>query len=990
MDSFEKSKEITTIPINTNSDELNQREFTINMQTDNNIQTENNPQNVTSMTKAEKFEMMNKIFLSNASFNKHTKEYFLTRFQIILILKKSNILNDYIINKAQADLILTKLKPNQNKYSFVDFMNYLTEICKYIFKEKYNKNPKKIISKFCEFILNNYYQYFEDQLESNYIETDVDNNCTMNSIKKIIESSIEIHALKLMITMYTQLKKIYSCYFKYEISEKYSKETILLKSMENFISFSKDFEIMPYLISEKNLVTYFNLLLRHQRDYTETINDIFLSIKMKDNKQFEDIGTCFKLSTFILFLYHFSILLYYKKFKVQFSINNKDKPVDIEIILFFLQKLEHSPGISKYILRKERTNEDKFTFIPTNENIELALKELSEDKYEGKPILTSINDYNINITNSISPHAFSGITSPVNIFNTNTSYDNTFLESKMIDNTSINFPEIKYNQHKGEEICKKSKNINELKNKRLIKVLNSTSINLDNSISLRSAKKRKLNTTKANTVYNNENKPNIKFLIEPTPPILDIENFMNVNSEVVNMISNKLESLNEIFMKYSKINDKLEFNRMSFSSFLQFLKDSNILIGIPKNMRNKFRKLGESLMQKSINVSEIKTYNRKYKGSVPCQNIVLTEAEKFYKLKISQIVNANNSKNEDFEEQISIGEAAVIFNSLTNSKNFPIYTESIKMQFDKNSGINLSVGDNLSKTRIFDKKLFLENQQNVPGKMDLMLFIKSFELIGTKLYPEETLNTAVVQVLEKKIFPILPKKNIISANKLTDIMNKLQNEDIKFFMKELSPVMYPLFSKFSDLSKKMKFSHFLEFYTQFDLFPELITLNQLKIIFFALNDTSRINKENMNTTNYNMTYNTEYKNTQIKVERLDYDKFLESLAITAMIFNYKNIVNDIDRLIYLCNQIYNAKPIKQDKLGGITSSQANKNLGKFLKRFIKKSKSENMEEEKTEEKIKNKRKNRQFSTDKEIKERLDLQFDYDEDKKVEEIYDSFF
>ena len=109
-----------------------------------------------------------------------------------------------------------------------------------------------------------------------------------------------------------------------------------------------------------------------------------------------------------------------------------------------------------------------------------------------------------------------------------------------------------------------------------------------------------------------------------------------------------------------------------------------------------------------------------------------------------------------------------------------------------------------------------------------------------------------------------------------------------------------------------------------------------------------------------------------------------------MIFNYKNIVNDIDRLIYLCNQIYNAKPIKQDKLGGITSSQANKNLGKFLKRFIKKSKSENMEEEKTEEKIKNKRKNRQFSTDKEIKERLDLQFDYDEDKKVEEIYDSFF
>jgi hypothetical protein len=443
-------------------------------------------------------------------------------------------------------------------------------------------------------------------------------------------------------------------------------------------------------------------------------------------------------------------------------------------------------------------------------------------------------------------------------------------------------------------------------------------------------------------------------------------------------------------MKYSKINDKLEFNRMSFSSFLQFLKDSNILIDIPKNLRNQFRKMGETLMKKSINVSEIKTYNRKYKGSVPCQNMVLTEAEKFYKLKISQMVNAE-SRYEDFEEQLSIGEAAVIFNTLTNSKNFPLYTESIKMQFDKNSGINLHIGDNLSKTRIFDKKLFLENQQNVPGKMDFMLFIKSFELIATKLYPDETLNVAVVEVLEKKIFPILPKKNIITVNKLTEIMNKLQNEYVQYFIKELSPAIYPIYLKFSDLNKKMKFSHFLEFYTQFDLFPELITLNQLKIIFFALNDTSRINNKYMNrTNNNNLTTNTEYRNTQIKVEKLDFDKFMESLVITAMIFNYKNIVNDIDRLIYLCNQIYNAKPIRQDKLGGILSSQANKNLGKFLKEFINKYKNKNKEEEKNEEKIKNKRNNKQFYTDKEIKEQLDLQFDYDEDKKVEEVYDSFF
>ena len=978
MDSEYKNSEQTSIPLNKNSYEINHKGNTLNLQTGNIKQDTNN------ISKTEKFEMMNKIFLSNSSFNKHTKEYFITRFQIILILRKSNILNDDIISKNQADIILTKLKPNQNKYSFIDFMNYLNEICKYIFKEKFDKNPKKYISKFIDYILNNYYEYLEEKLQMNYIETEVDNNTTINSIKTIVETDIEKHALKLLISMYNQLKKIYLCYFKYEIDSKYSKETIMLKSMESFISFGKDFEIMPYLVNEKNFVTYYNILLRHQKDFTETINDLFLSIKIEDNKNFQDIGTCFKMSSFILFLYHFSILLYYKKFKVQFSMNKLEKPVDIEIILFFLQKLEHSNGIAKYILKKQRTNENKFTFIPTNENIELAFKELSEDKYEGRPILSSINDYNINITSSISPNGISGINSPINnnfILNTNTSFENNILETKTDINNIITFPETTKNKHKGEEICKASKNMNELKNKRLIKLLNSTSVNSDNSLTLKSMRKQKNKSIKT---INTEPKEKNRKLQLNLPSILDFENFLNVNSDVVNLISEKLEKLNEIFLKFSKMNDKLEFNRMSFSSFLQFLKKANILIGIPNSMKEKYRKIGETLMQKSVNVSEIKTYNKKYKGSVPCQNVVLTQAERFYKYKISQIVNAKNS---DFEEQISIGEAAVIFNSLTNSKNFPIYTESIKLHFDKNNGINLNIGDSVSKTFIFDKKLFLENQQNVPGKMDFMLFIKSFELIGAKLYPEESLNKAVTQVLERKIFPILPRRNIITANKLNEVMNKLQNEDIKYFLKELSPIMYPIYQKYADFNNKMKFSNFLNFFTEFELFPELITLTQIKIIFFSFNESSKINLSN-NIDN-NQTTNTEYKNTQIQVERLDYDKFLEALAITAMIYNYKNIVNDVDRLIYLCYQIYNAKPIREDKLEGIVSSQANKNLGKFLKGFINKyrNKEEEKNNDKDEEMMK---KEKKYITDKDIKEQLDLQFNFDEDKKNEEIYNSFF
>ena len=125
-------------------------------------------------------------------------------------------------------------------------------------------------------------------------------------------------------------------------------------------------------------------------------------------------------------------------------------------------------------------------------------------------------------------------------------------------------------------------------------------------------------------------------------PILDLENFLNVNSEVVKLISDKLDSLAEIYLRFSKISDKLEFNRMSFSAFLKFLKCSNILIGVPENQRDNYRKMGDRLAQKNINVSEIKIYNKEYKGSVPCKNVVLTDAEKDYKMKIAQIVDAKN------------------------------------------------------------------------------------------------------------------------------------------------------------------------------------------------------------------------------------------------------------------------------------------------------------------------------------------------------------
>ena len=909
-------------------------------------------------SKSEKLDMLQKVFLTNASFNKKTKEYYLNRFQILQILKQCDILNSHIISKTNADIILTKLKPNNNKYEFVDFLNYLTEICKFIFKEKYNKNPKSYINNFLDYILNSYYDCFQRKLQSNYVEKKIDNNCTINSLKKIIESNIDRHALKLLLSLNYQFKNLYICYFPYENSKNkkvFEQDTLIVKSMENFIVFGKDFEIVPYMINEKNYVTYYNLILKHQKDYTETINDMFQSIELKNEKKFQDLGTCFKLSTFILFLYHFSLLLYYKNFKVKFSVNKTNRPEDLELIVFFLQRLEHSNGVSKYRLKKHRTNESKFTFIPTNQDIEIVLKDLNEDKYGGKTLLTNLNEailtstiFNDDDDKEINTIEKENNNNNNNLLNSLLSFDKFLSNSGRNKGSNSNTNILK----KGEEICKDTKTINELINRQLIKTLNTSS----NTNYLKD--KKKLYNTINTEDNNNKNK-------DKDIPILNLENFLNVDSDVVKVISEKLDSLGEIYLKCCKMYDNRVFNRMSFSAFLQFLKIANILIGIPENMRENYRKMGEKLTQKKINVSEVKTFDVNLKGSINCQNALFTDEEKNYMQNISKIVNA---KNKDFEEKIGIGEASIIFYSLTNTKNFPIYKEIIKSQFDKNIGIDLKIRDCLFKAKIFDKKSFLENQQNIPGKMDFMLFIKSFELIATKLYPDETLNNAVLLLLNKKIIPILPKENILNSDEVSKALDKLKEKDIKYFLNELSPLIKPLYQQYSDFDNYMKFPNFLDFYTHFNLFPDLISLSQMKTIFIALNELFN--------NNYN-TNNSEIKNTQIQTEKLDFNMFLAALAITAMFFNYKNIVTDIDRLLYLCFTIYNAKPIQEKKMEGTADVETNKNLNEFLKNIKKK-----FSKKKTEEKDKKKNEKEKIClTDREIVKKLDIHFKFNEEQE---------
>ena len=242
----------------------------------------------------------------------------------------------------------------------------------------------------------------------------------------------------------------------------------------------------------------------------------------------------------------------------------------------------------------------------------------------------------------------------------------------------------------------------------------------------------------------------------------------------------------------------------------------------------------------------------------------------------------------------------------------------------------------MEKTFCFDTKRENYMQKNIPNKMNFILFIKSFEPISEKLYPDLILDDAVFNLLNKKIIPFLQEKkiNYIDSEEMKEALAKLNNINIQKFLIDLAKAILPLYTIYSDLNGNMKFYQFFDFYKNFGIFPELISLTQLKTIFFSLCESSSSNSDNNS------------KNNQKKNEQIDISLFLESLGISSMFFNFKDIISDIDRLLYLCYFIWKSDGIQNQKIEENIPQKINRN---FIELFKKYNKEENYNYDNNEE-----------------------------------------
>jgi hypothetical protein len=202
---------------------------------------------------------------------------------------------------------------------------------------------------------------------------------------------------------------------------------------------------------------------------------------------------------------------------------------------------------------------------------------------------------------------------------------------------------------------------------------------------------------------------------------IDLGGLMKVSPEMMERIESKLEILRDIYLTYSRFGDKLNFNKMNFAGFLNFLKDLD-LIYISKKDSN-----SEPFSSRTI------------KSPSSCMS---------YRSNLTSPIRKKTGQM--FKGKMIESEAFCIFSSLTGIKNFDTSTK-YKNHFDKNRGFTPGIGESGRTTNIEKNSSLTSIKSNIPLRMEFNIFIKSFEMISLKMYPEMNLDDAMLNFLETVI-----------------------------------------------------------------------------------------------------------------------------------------------------------------------------------------------------------------------------------------------
>ena len=313
------------------------------------------------------------IFLNNSEYNKSKDCYMMSKTNFLNILKPLNIIKSQLI-LVEIDLIYDSISAKKPMIIYSQFNQILMKIIQKLYPEQYSMSPQLTITYFINKLIKYYNLFFENKIPKDYLY-----KYQYNSIVKLMQASPNENQIYLISQIILTINEIYEKYFTYEFDK--NQENIN-KSSENLVNFCRDFEIIPQIINSTQAMTYYNLII-----HIEQLYNLFKDA-LKNKKICKNKGKIFTLYHFILFILHMSLYTYTKIFESK-TWNTKNSDITKESkLLLFLEKLEHSKGMTNFLSKLYTPRTKPLSLIPPRK-VCMSLGILDKEK---KKITESLDD----------------------------------------------------------------------------------------------------------------------------------------------------------------------------------------------------------------------------------------------------------------------------------------------------------------------------------------------------------------------------------------------------------------------------------------------------------------------------------------------------------------------------------------------------------------------------------------------------------------------
>lgn len=727
-----------------------------------------------------------KLFFNFGNFVVKENKFFISFQNTLKILRNTNILNSGLIKLPDIDILLKKINSKIPRFDNKQFLDFFVLLSEQIAKKLFDKSRKIAIEAvYRDFILPYILEINERSVSAEEINSG-------NFIYKAIEDFLvdyqicDFHCL-IISDIYSTLFEIYKVYFHYEDNNYTDVSKIIERSLENLICFCKEFEIVPYSVSYNQLVVYYNLIIKNnlERIKEENINS---SCSNKNNNSGKNNNLHIN-NNMIVKDYDVNLHGIDQKSNLNTNNNNdhddriieKTSPDQSELNNYKEEQI--TSNFQNNITNNYRNNVNSIKHMLLNSNL---LNSNNKDKLQfGKVFSFPIF---LEMLIHISELAFLRLVySSYSDMNAVERFL-VFLEKLQSSKGFVNFERKTSKPHTLSSTLIPSK-------KTLIKI--------DPSI----IDEFKFGNPEIHLLK--EKGKAIKEIHQNSNELTSIKEVMSeLNEENLNLLETKLGLLKDIFISYTGYSDKLSFMKINYTAFIKFLKDSK-LVGSSKDANE---------IRDEYNKSTIKTISNSPKKNANYRQ---------------SLINFADTRKGKLTET----DASLIFQQLTGPKNK--HSDYNENEMLNKTNIDMKIKDSQIQNIMIDRKTQVKNKQCI-GRLDFFLFIKSFEMISLKFYPNSKLNYAFKHFLLVDMKSILENRKNVSvlySKQMVFAIKALKEERIVSIIQMLHDVLLPMYQNYCDNAGYMSFELLFDFYKDFDIFPEIVNLIQLKNIFFVLSES---------------------------------------------------------------------------------------------------------------------------------------------------------